>query len=57
VYKPEVAVIESKPDNVHIDDLRLADPFPTLKEYAMSFKFDELDSAEHSHIPYSVILI
>lgn len=57
VYKPEVSVIESKPDNVQINDLRLVDPFPELKEYAMSINFSALDSAEHKHIPYNVILI
>lgn len=36
VFKSETAVIESKPDNVLIDDLRLANPFPTLREYAMA---------------------
>ena len=30
VYKKEVCVIESKPDNVQIDDLRIANPFPEL---------------------------
>jgi amyloid beta precursor protein binding protein 1 len=57
VFKAENTVIESKPDQVQIDDLRLANPFPSLKEYADSFKFEELDSQEHGHVPYSVILI
>jgi hypothetical protein len=30
IYKKEVAVMESKPDNVNIDDLRIVNPFPEL---------------------------
>lgn len=44
VYKAETAVIESKPDNVLIDDLRLANPFPALSDFALSQKFAEFDS-------------
>ena len=30
VYKPEVCVIESKPDNVIVNDIRIVNPFPEL---------------------------
>jgi hypothetical protein len=30
VYKKELCVIESKPSDVQIDDLRFVDPFPAL---------------------------
>lgn len=56
-YKKEHTVIESKPSDVLIDDLRITNPFPALKEYALSINFDDLDDMVHSHIPYNVILI
>ena len=49
--------MESKPDKVTIDDLRIVNPFPELLEYARSINMKELDDAQHSHTPYSVILI
>jgi amyloid beta precursor protein binding protein 1 len=57
LYKSEVAVIESKPDNVQIDDLRVVTPFAELKNFALSFDMSSLDSQEHGHTPYVVILI
>lgn len=57
VFKSEVAVIESKPADVNIDDLRLTNPFPALEEFALSINFNELDEKVHAHIPYNVILI
>jgi len=57
LYKSEVAVIESKPDNVQIDDLRVVKPFPELENFALSFDMSSLDSQEHGHTPYVVILI
>ena len=57
VYKKELCVMESKPDNVTIDDLRIVNPFPELLEYARSINMKALDDAQHSHTPYSVILI
>uniref|UniRef100_A0AC35UCR3 NEDD8-activating enzyme E1 regulatory subunit n=1 Tax=Rhabditophanes sp. KR3021 TaxID=114890 RepID=A0AC35UCR3_9BILA len=38
-------------------DLRLTNPWPELKEYIDSIKLEELDHGEHSHVPYSVILM
>ncbi len=49
--------MESKPDNVNIDDLRLVNPFPELLEYVNSINMKDLDDAQHSHTPWSVILI
>lgn len=40
-----------------IDDLRLTCPFPALLEYALSFDFNKMNSTEHSHIPYIIILL
>jgi len=50
-------VIESKPSDVEVNDLRLTNPFPELREYALSINYEELDNMVHSHVPYNVILI
>jgi len=66
VFKKEVCVTESKPDMLSIDDLRITNPFPallvrnelqTFKDYANSINFEALDSAEHGHLPFNIILI
>lgn len=51
----EHAVFEAHPDHV-LPDLRLDRPFPELIQYCNSFKLDELDSAQHKHVPYIVPL-
>jgi len=53
---PEHTIVESKPDNPS-DDLRLLDPFPELVQYASKFNFETMDSTEHSHTPFVVILL
>ncbi|GAB4817852.1 hypothetical protein N2152v2_004898 [Parachlorella kessleri] len=53
---PEHCVIESKPDNT-IDDLRLANPWPQLAEYAGGFDLEHAEEHVHSHIPYAVLLV
>ncbi|CAG8439886.1 7380_t:CDS:10 [Ambispora gerdemannii] len=55
VVLPEHTVVETHPEN--ISDLRLDTPFPALLEYAKSFDFEKLESLEHSHIPFVVILL
>jgi NEDD8-activating enzyme E1 regulatory subunit len=57
VYSKEVCAIESKPDMVVITDLRLVNPFPELKDFALSVNLAELDKAEHKHCPFAIILI
>lgn len=57
VYSKEVCAIESKPDMVVITDLRLVNPFPELKDFALSVNLSELNSAEHKHCPFAIILI
>ncbi|PRP80462.1 amyloid beta precursor protein-binding protein 1 [Planoprotostelium fungivorum] len=56
VVVPEHTVIESKPDNP-MDDLRLSVPFPELSEYAANIDLSNMDSTQHSHVPYIVILL
>lgn len=56
IYVAEHPVIETKPEPA-TDDLRIMEPFPELKLFALEFDFEALDQAEHAHVPYVVILI
>lgn len=38
------------------NDMRIADPFPLLKAYFDSIHLEALDSLQHAHVPYLVIL-
>jgi NEDD8-activating enzyme E1 regulatory subunit len=49
-------VIESKPDN-EVHDLRLSEPWPELAAAAAAVDLDALDDAEHSHVPYGLLLV
>lgn len=57
LYKREHTSMQSKPADVEIDDLRLAAPFDELEKYALEFDMESLDSLQHGHTPYVVILI
>lgn len=48
-------IIESKTDKDAFD-LRIADPFPELEQYCNNINLAELDSLQHAHVPYIVIL-
>ena len=52
---PHHQIIESHPDNRH-EDLRLDCPFPGLVKYMESIDLSKMDNAEHSNIPYLVVL-
>lgn len=56
LYAPEHAVCETKPDG-DSHDLRLTDPFPELRRFADAIAIDDLDDAQHAHVPYVVILL
>lgn len=56
-YKREHCSIESKPADKQLDDLRIACPFPELEKYCLDFDMESLDSQEHGHVPYVVILV
>jgi len=56
IVSPEHTIILSKPDNP-ADDLRLANPFPELSKFADSVDMAVLNSQEHSHVPFLVILL
>jgi len=50
-------VVEARPDPAPVD-LRLADPFPTLREYALGgLDLAALDNAAHGHVPYVLLLL
>ena len=45
---------DTHPEQTHT--LRVDQPFPELEKAARSLDFDSMDSMEHSHIPWVVIL-
>lgn len=49
------SVVETHPES--LIDLRVHAPFPELIEYAATFDYSKMDSAEHSHVPAVVILV
>ncbi|PKK76763.1 NEDD8-activating enzyme E1 regulatory subunit-like protein [Rhizophagus irregularis] len=55
IVLPEHTVVETHPENVI--DLRLDVPFPALEQYVNTFNFETLDSMDHAHVPYVVILL
>lgn len=52
---PILPILDPKPANSP-PDLRLVRPFPRLKELAEGVHWEGLDSQEHGHIPYPLIL-
>lgn len=47
-------VSDTHPEQTHT--LRVDQPFPELEKMARSLDFETMDSMEHSHIPWVVIL-
>lgn len=52
----EHRIIDSKPDSV-VQDFRFGRPWPELAELAAGVDFSAMTQAEHSHVPYGIILI
>lgn len=52
-------IVDTHPDETATTDLRLLTPWPELVEFArnMTKDMDSLDSYEHGHLPYAVILL
>ncbi|RUS25947.1 hypothetical protein BC938DRAFT_471426 [Jimgerdemannia flammicorona] len=48
-------VVETHPDS--LTDLRLDCPFPALRDFAAMFDLDSLDSMDHGHVPFVVVLL
>ncbi|SCZ96749.1 BZ3500_MvSof-1268-A1-R1_Chr4-1g06682 [Microbotryum saponariae] len=55
LIKVRSCVVETHPES--LIDLRVHHPFPELIEYANSFNYDRMDSAEFGHVPAVVILV
>ncbi|SCV74446.1 BQ2448_8085 [Microbotryum intermedium] len=51
----ESLLVETHPES--LIDLRVHHPFPELIEYANTFRYDRMDSAEFGHVPAVVILV
>ncbi|XP_053560129.1 NEDD8-activating enzyme E1 regulatory subunit isoform X2 [Bombina bombina] len=51
----EHTVIESHPDNA-LEDLRLDQPFPELKEHLQLFDFGNMEKKDHSHTPWVFVV-
>ena len=49
-------MLESKPDNVR-PDWRLYNCFPALQAFVDSFDLETLDSHQHAHVPFPVLLV
>lgn len=49
-------IVESKPD-AKLWDLRIANSFKELEDYANSFNMDELEPVDHKHVPFVIILL
>jgi amyloid beta precursor protein binding protein 1 len=48
-------VVDTHPDTTHT--LRIDKPFPALEKYARELELDSMDSMEHSHVPWVVLLV
>ncbi|KAL8272692.1 hypothetical protein Esti_003396 [Eimeria stiedai] len=56
LWAGEYCLVNTKPENPQVD-LRLANPFPELLEFAWSFDMESMDDEQHSHVPFVVVLI
>lgn len=55
---PEFPIVETHPDPESVQDLRLLNPWPELKQAASRLdRLDGLDDHEHGHVPYILILL
>uniref|UniRef100_A0A7S1C6B9 NEDD8-activating enzyme E1 regulatory subunit n=1 Tax=Bicosoecida sp. CB-2014 TaxID=1486930 RepID=A0A7S1C6B9_9STRA len=52
----EHRILESKPDPQN-NNLRIANPWPELRDFAMSIDLSAMDSHQHGHVPWAVIVI
>jgi len=56
IITPEHRIVEAKEDNP-IEDLRLANPFPELLEFAKSINFSSIIDEHFGHVPFPVIML
>eukprot|EP00943_MAST-04B_sp_MAST-4B-sp1_P004728 g4728.t1 len=57
VAVPEHFVLESKPEPAPLEDLRIANPWPELLQFALTYNIETLEPHEHSHVPYVIVLL
>lgn len=50
-----VPVVDTHPETTHT--LRIDEPFPALEKYARGMDLAAMDSLEHSHIPWVLLLV
>lgn len=52
-------IVDTHPDSTATTDLRLLTPWPELSNFAheMTANIDELDTHEHGHVPYVILLL
>lgn len=55
LFLAEDSVVDTHPDNTHT--LRVDRPFPALEAYAKGLDLESMDSMEHSHVPWIVLLV
>ncbi|KAM4614145.1 NEDD8-activating enzyme E1 regulatory subunit isoform 2-T2 [Discoglossus pictus] len=51
----EHTVVESHPDNA-LEDLRLDQPFPELKQHLQLFDFNQMERKDHIHTPWVIVV-
>lgn len=56
LWAGEYCLVDTKPE-ASVADLRIANPFPELLQFACSFDLESLDDVQHCHVPFIVILI
>lgn len=57
LQKPTNCIIEPKIAQVKFKDLRVAQPWPELEQFAASFDLEALEQMKFIHVPYAVLLI
>ena len=57
VAVPEHFILESKPEPAPLEDLRIANPWPELLQFALSYNIETLEPHQHSHVPYVIVLL
>ena len=57
LYSSEHDIIDSKPIEQVVSDLRLSRPFPELLAFAKNFDLAKMNDLHHKHTPFPVILI
>jgi amyloid beta precursor protein binding protein 1 len=55
VWLISCTVIDTHPDHSHT--LRIDTPFKALEDYALGLDLESMDSMEHSHVPYVLLLV